>query len=124
MGNMEVTEGCGDTEHCPNQYCRPGEKPKFLETLQVSETSDGQIETAAYNTLVWVYEWPRETSSMKAFGEPSVRLVARLGSLSLLGVDEELTLQKRLLAKEPEAEKLISAYAAEFVEGQEARVAA
>ena len=53
--NSESTTGCGDTQHCPNQYCAPGaapdvfadESPNAWETLQAdgSKGTDAQYET-------------------------------------------------------------------------------
>merc|ERR1712187_677785 len=104
--------GCGDTEHCPNQFCRPGEGPKGFLNSSVSQSgsslnssvNQGGSSPALYKTLVWVYEWPRGSVAATPVPHAAARLVARLGLRQLLEVDEEQELQDRLLQREPSVE--------------------
>ena len=60
--NNEDTTGCGDSNHCPNQYCRPGAAPDtavpLLGARGGKDAARAPDVNADYNTLVWVYEWP------------------------------------------------------------------
>ena len=58
--NSETTTGCGDTQHCPNQYCPPGatatrtgteEGPAWLLDDDAQGAAGGETQ---YETLVWV----------------------------------------------------------------------
>ena len=58
--NSETTTGCGDTQHCPNQYCPPGatatrtgteEGPAWLLEDDAQGAAGGETQ---YETLVWV----------------------------------------------------------------------
>jgi len=117
--NNEVTTGCGDTEHCPNQYCRPGEQPKHFDDIFNEQTPSRVADGALYRTLVWVYEWPQAP----AHAETPLRLIARLGMRGLLSVEEEAAIQERLLANEPRLEAALTAYAKEAADHALPRVA-
>ena len=120
--NSESTTGCGDTEHCPNQYCPPGARQD--PTVPLIDTADEKSSdvNADYNTLVWVYEWPAasETSNhadatpagQRAVSSASEALtvVARLAAAGLLSEVEEDILVDALLRGDKALQTLVEAY--------------
>ena len=116
--NNELTAGCGDTGNCPNQYCPPGssavadhEEPAWLR--------DGKPNTAGpptqYETLVWVYEWPKPAEAAAEPTAPSgldvaLSLVAELAAHGLITVEAEDVLVERLLGNDESLIALASAY--------------
>jgi hypothetical protein len=85
---METTTGCGDLEHCPNQYCAPNatarEGPNTWSAAREREQSGlrgGGNTDAMYKTLVWTYEWPaaaeRQEREEKEKGPNTLMQVAR-----------------------------------------------
>ena len=124
--NMEDTVGCGNTSHCPNQYCAPGAAAVDQPTPNTAEVQEQAPEvTAQYTTLVWVYEWPsgseeEPTATTESDSEvEALAIVARLGASGLLSADDEDTLVDALLAGDTSLAALVRAYG----EGEEGRAA-
>jgi hypothetical protein len=103
--NSETTSGCGDTEHCPNQFCSPHTTPRVFgdDTAQAAGgemmRDDSAKDTSAqYETLVWVYEWPK----ISAGGPPAAQAVAAAApgrDVVALSLVAELAAQQLLTLK-------------------------
>jgi hypothetical protein len=136
--NTEDTTGCGDTTHCPNQYCAPGAAPDPSVPLLARGARDagGAPEQAPdvdadYNTLVWVYEWPAASADAEeaaaadmqpaAGAAAALSTVARLGGAGLLSASEEDALVDGLLGGDAALEALVGAYAANDDDARAAR---
>ena len=120
--NNELTVGCGDTGNCPNQYCPPGASAVADHTGGAegpARLRDGKPNTAGpptrYETLVWVYEWPKPA---EAAAEPTappgldvaLSLVAELAAHGLITVEVEDALVERLLGNDESLIALAGAY--------------
>lgn len=117
--NGETTTGCGDTDHCPNQYCAPGQAAADGAAAVPLLAPRRPAVAADYHTLVWLYEWPRQAPAAGGGAEAAaarraaLRLVARLGAAELLSEGDEAALQRRLLSGDAGATELAAAYAEE-----------
>ena len=120
--NTESTTGCGDTNHCPNQYCAPGAAPDPVPQLEADalKTSRSPEVAADYNTLVWVYEWPATSTAEIPLKKPAedldstsdaLAVVAQLGGAGLLSNNEEDALVDGLLGGDSALRALVEAYA-------------
>jgi len=91
---METTTGCGDLQHCPNQWCGAGANATAAPPWVADPTTEGDPPTQCvparkqtrprdhlcywpgariapsehgrYNTLVWAYEWPKGSERAEA----------------------------------------------------------
>lgn len=123
--NSEDTTGCGDANHCPNQYCAPGANPVMAPPLSNTVVEDDTANTlqspdvnADYNTLVWVYEWPAEamaaSSTTTDTGADStskaLAAVARLAATGFLSHRQEDALVDGLLGGNTALQALVEAY--------------
>jgi len=122
---MEDTVGCGNTSHCPNQFCAPGAAAVDQPTPNTEVHEQAPEVTAQYTTLVWVYEWPSGSEEQHVSAESdsealeALAIVARLGASGLLSADDEDTLVDALLAGDTSLAALVRAYG----EGEEGRAA-
>lgn len=66
--NCEVTEGCGNTTHCPNRWC--GSQSAQPATADYASIASEAYRAKAngtrppsnkvlYSTAVWLYTWPK-----------------------------------------------------------------
>jgi hypothetical protein len=122
--NSEDTTGCGDSNHCPNQYCPPGAAPDTSVPLlghaatAADEDDHSPDVNADYNTLVWVYEWPKVTTAggptetnSADLASNALAVVARLGGAGLFTDGEEDRLIDGLLSGDTALRALVDAYA-------------
>lgn len=86
--NCEETAGCGDMNHCPNQYCNATEKAsqRQLQGSSPRLSSSTQDNAAEYSTLVFAYEWPQAATE-----EPGNRASAALRAIQHLVAEAHLT---------------------------------
>ena len=104
--NCEVTSGCGDMQHCPNQYCAPGAGPKDVPPVRATRSNTD----AAYRTLVWTYEWPAGAEA-PADSDSAAAFIASLGAAELLSEPVELALLRKLAAGDQAVAGIAAAYA-------------
>lgn len=70
--NCEATAGCGDLQHCPNQYCPPGATASsamhagHYKPMGRAGTAAPRDLTVTYSTLVWLYQWPTRDATPSA----------------------------------------------------------
>jgi len=85
--NGEVTTGCGDMGHCPNQFCSNGTAQAFSRPPEPQAGAKARAPSDAdYETLVWIYQWPKgsqELEAAQALGGQQP-LTARLAELKAL----------------------------------------
>ena len=132
--NSETTVGCGDMDHCPNQFCvnntqstnplvrsHTGNGDKYGRGARYGgEASEGAKKStnAMYKTLIWTYEWPQGTEEQaqapdQAPGAADERLLAfviELGVGGHLTEAEEASIVQRLAGAD--AARLVAAASA------------
>jgi len=106
--NMEATTGCGDLEHCPNQFCANGTAaptvPGRRSSRPAFQRGRGGSSDATYNTVIWAYEWPQSAvpRSAAAAGAGAhvdtdvLAFLVRLGEAGALTAAAEARLASRV----------------------------
>ena len=86
--NCETTSGCGDLEHCPNQFCNGTTRAAWKKSQQQQQQQPRRRRLAAaanddaavvYSTLVWYYEWPTAATVDGAQSSDALRAAASEG---------------------------------------------
>jgi hypothetical protein len=116
--NMEDTTGCGDLEHCPNQFCKNGTRvDDGIPPPPFAATSGGATD-AFYNTVVMTYEWPRGAAVRGQGRQPATEastealdFVIQLGKAGLIDSVVEVRLAKLLGDADPSATAVVQRYA-------------
>ena len=73
----ETTQGCGDINHCPNQFCNATQRAAEQGSAPTAPATKSNGGGAEYATLVWTYEWPTEVSD----ADDTAELRSKLDSL-------------------------------------------
>lgn len=121
--NMEVTAGCGDMQHCPNQFCRNGtdRSPPFMKSEYRDDSSARGSTDAYYNTVVITYEWPRSATvptrgaSLVTPMSAAIAFIVGLGGDGLLDSEAEA----KLVARIAEDDSAVTAVVQEYINAKD-----
>ena len=111
--NGEDTTGCGDTQHCPNQYCAPGQDA--AEEGEGQGEGDTSYHPAHYEILTYVYEWPAAGSVAQPLGkeqagQDGVHWLEWLGERGWLDASAVAQASERLVAGDSALLTIVGAY--------------
>jgi len=133
--NCETTTGCGDLQHCPNQFCAPNASAVDLEATAtdgwhapplkyVAEglTAGKGSTDAEYKTAVWTYEWPasaekKQQVQQKDGTAAALAYVVALGAEGLLTEAVERNLVVRLSRGDAALASAVAAYGSSATSG-------
>lgn len=111
--NCEATAGCGDMNHCPNQFCNATERSKQSKpSKQVpnSRESDLNTDVVEYSSLVFTYEWPKVAPNGSEKTQAALRTIQELVSKGFLTEDMEDMATDRVLDGDDAILNLLSAF--------------
>ena len=112
--NCEETAGCGDMNHCPNQFCSTDQRAQQLTASplpsHVSSKQGDVGDVAEYSTLVFTYEWPKSANELVDRTSAALRMIQNLVSVASLNEAAEDAATDRVLDGDDGIVSLLTAF--------------